>query len=336
MKPRVYVTRLLPQPGMELLERECEIALNKDEGPPGHDEIIANIGDKEGLLCLLTDRITKDIIDAGKNLRVISTYSAGFEHVDVAEATKRGIYIGYTPDVLTDATADLTMALLLATARRITEAERMVRARQWKVAWSPTFLSGVSVWGKTLGIIGAGRIGKAVAMRAKGFAMKVLYSNTTRLAAAEERELAMEFREVEELLAASDFVSIHTPLTEKTRNFIDEKKLRSMKPGAILINTSRGATVDEKALLKALKEKWIGGAGLDVYQKEPIEKDNPLLECENVVLLPHIGSATREARSRMAELAALNLLAPLKGEPPLCWVNPDVQKVRTLQELKMI
>lgn len=336
VKPKVYITRKLPSPGIELLLEYCDIVLHPSDAPPSHDEIIANLIDKDGLLCLLTDRIDKDIIDTGKKLRVISTYSAGFEHIDVAEATKKGIYIGYTPDVLTEATADLTFALMLATARRITEAERLLRAGDWKIAWSPTFLLGESVWGRTLGIVGSGRIGKAVAKRARGFAMKIFYNDVEKLSELEEEEYSIEFRELDELLRESDFVTIHTPLTKDTYHLINDERLKMMKPDAILINTSRGPTVDEEALVRALREKRIGGAGLDVYMKEPIAGDNPLLSLENVVLLPHIGSATREARSKMAEVAAKNLVAVLKGEPPLFWVNSEVEKVNPLAKVKMI
>jgi glyoxylate reductase len=336
MKPKVYITRRIPPPGLELIGEFCDVVLHPYDVPPGEEEIIQNIRDKDGLLCLLTDRINKNIIEAASQLKVISTFSAGFEHIDVNEATKRGIYIGYTPGVLTDATADLVFALILSVSRRIIEADRFVRKLNWKISWSPTLLLGESVWGSIIGIIGLGRIGKAVAKRAKGFNMKVLYTDIARISPEEENGLGVEYRPLEDLLRESDFVSIHTPLTKETYHMIDEKGLRLMKSGAILINTSRGPTVDETALVKALKEKWIGGAGLDVFEREPIGEDNPLLELDNVILLPHIGSATRKTRAKMAEVAASNLLSVLKGESPPYWLNPEVERIRPLSRVRML
>lgn len=336
MKPKVYITREVPSPGIELIREHCDVVLHEREEPPDHIEIVRNIQDKDALLCFVTDRIDKDVISAGAVLKVISTYSVGFEHIDVVEATKRGIYIGYTPGVLTEATADCTFALLLNAARRTAEADRFVRRFDWTISWSPTMFLGESVWESTIGIIGLGKIGRAVAKRAKGFNMKILYNDVTRLSPQEEKELDIKFRSFDALLRESDFVSVHVPFTKETHHLMDEKNLRLMKPSAILINTSRGPTVDGAALVKALKEKWIAGAGLDVYEKEPIEKDNPLLQLDNVVLLPHIGSATREARAKMAELAAFNLLAVLRGEPPPHWLNPEVENIRPLSEVKML
>lgn len=336
MKPKAYVTRRIPLPGLELVSEFCEVSVHDHEEPPGHEELLRNVRDKDALICLPTDKINKEVLDAGADLKVISTFSVGFEHIDVIEATRKGIYVGNTPDVLTDATADCAFALLLGAARRVAEADRYVRNRQWKVALHPLFFHGESVWGSTMGIIGFGRIGKGMALRAKGFNMVVFYHDLTRLSRAEEAERGVEYRPLEDLLEESDFVSIHAPLTKETFHLMNETRLRAMKPSAILINTSRGSTVDEAALLTALQEKWIAGAGLDVYEEEPLRDDNPLLGLDNVTLLPHIGSATREARAKMAELSARNLLAVLRGEPPVRWLNPEVARVRPLSLVKMI
>ena len=335
-KPKIYVTRKIPSPGIELVRELCRVTLHKNDKPPSHEEVLEMIRDKDGIICLITDKIDAEVMDAAPRLKVISTMSVGFEHIDVAEATKRGIYIGYTPGILTEATADLAFALLLSAARKITEADRFVRDRQWKIPWSPAIFLGESVWGSTLGIIGLGRIGKAVAKRAQGFNMQILYSDIAQLSPEEERGLGVRYRLLEDLLKESDFITIHTPLTKETYHMINEERLRLMKPGAILINASRGSMVDEAALTRALKENRIAGAGLDVFEQEPPGDDNPLLRLDNVVLLPHIGSGTRETRAKMAELAARNLIAVLKGEPPIRWVNPEAEKIRPLSQVRMI
>jgi glyoxylate reductase len=336
MKPKVYITRKIPEPGIKLIAEFCDIAVHPGEAPPDEKEIIKNIRDKDAVLCLLSDRINKNIMDAAPALKVISTMSAGFEHIDVNEATNKGIYIGYTPGVLTDATADLAFTLLLSVSRRIVEADGFVRALKWKVAWSPALLLGQSVRGSIIGIIGLGRIGKGVAKRAQGFGMKVVYNNTSRLSPEEEKELGVEYRSLEDLLGESDFVSLHIPLTKETYHMMDEKRLGLMKPGAILINTSRGSVIDEAALIKILEERRIAGAGLDVFEKEPIEDNNPLLVMDNVILLPHIGSANTKTRGNMSEIAAENLLSVLRGQPPRHWLNPEAAKIKPPDELKMI
>ncbi len=336
MKPKVYITRKVPEPAIGLISRYCDITLHKKEQPPAHGEIIKNIAGKDALLCLLTDRIDKEVIDAGSDLRVISTFSAGFEHIDVAAATKKGIYIGHTPGVLTEATADLAFALILAASRNIVQADAFVRGKRWNISWSPSLFLGRSVQGSTVGIIGLGRIGKAITQRAHGFGMRTLYYDVRRASPGEEKRLRIEYRPLKDLLRESDFVTIHTPLTKETFHMINAKSLKLMKPTAILVNTSRGQTVDEKALVQALRENRIAGAGLDVFEKEPVAKDNPLLRLHNVTLLPHIGSATRETRGKMAELAAQNLLNVLMGRPPVHWLNPAVAKIRSLKTVKMI
>jgi glyoxylate reductase len=336
MRPKVYVTRRIPHPGLEIIGECCDILLHEGETPPSREEIIRNVRDKDGLLCLLTDSITEEVMDAGPRLKVISTFSTGFEHLDVPAATARGIYCGHTPDVLTEATADLTFALLLGAARNIVPADRFLRSGEWSIPWSPTLFLGEMVWGRTLGLVGFGRIGRAVALRAKGFNMKVLYHDMRRLSPDEERKYGAHYRTLEALLGESDFVSLHTPLTPQTRHLMNEERFGLMKAKAFLINASRGPVVDETALVKALKEGRIAGAALDVFEKEPVEKDNSLLGFGNVVLLPHIASATTETRSKMAEMSATNLVAALKGQRPPHLLNPEVEKIRTLSEIRMI
>ncbi len=335
MRPKIYITRRIPLPGIDLVSESCDVTFHEGEEAPTREEILKNISDKDGILCLVGDRVDKEFIDSAKNLKVISTMSVGFEHIDIAYATQKGIYVGYTPDALTDATADLAFSLLLAAARRIPEGDRFMRNRQWKISWSPLFHLGKAVWESTLGIIGLGKIGKAVMVRARGFNMHILYTDSVRLGIEEEKRLGVIFRPLDDLLKESDFVSIHVPVTDETRHFMNEEHLKLMKPSAILINASRGATVDEAALVRALRKKWIAGAALDVYEREPITDDNPLLDLENVVLVPHIGSATIQARMKMAETAALNLVSVLKGECPPHLLNPDVMAVRSLAEAKM-
>ena len=336
LKPKVFVTRKIPPPGIELLKEFCEVDVFPYERPPFKDEIIERLKDKDAILCLLTDKIDKEVLESSKNLKVISSFSVGVDHIDVDEATRRGIYVTYTPGVLTEATADFTWALLLAIARRLVEADKFIRSKSWKIQWSPTMLLGSDVYGKTIGIIGLGRIGLAVARRAKGFNMKILYFDVNRIPLDLEKELNAEFCSLERLLKESDFITLHVPLNKSTYHMIGENELRLMKPTALLINTSRGAVIDEKALIKALKEKWIAGAALDVFEKEPIDEDNPLLSMDNVVLTPHIASATHEARSKMAEVSAKNLLSVLRGEMPQFLVNPEVLNVRKLSEVKML
>jgi glyoxylate reductase len=336
MRPKIYITRKIPLPAIDLISESCDIVFHEGEEPPTRKEFLTNIADKDGVICLVSDKLDKEAIDMTTRLRIISTMSAGFEHIDVTYATEKGIYVCYAPDALTNATADLAFSLLLAAARRIAESDRFMRQKKWNISWSPTFMIGKSVWESTLGIIGLGKIGKAVARRAQGFNMRILYYDFLRLAPEEENALGVTFRPLEDLLKESDFVSIHIPVTDETRRFMNEERLKLMKPSAILINTSRGATVDETALIKALQEKWIAGAALDVYEQEPVTDDNPLLELENVVLTPHIGSATAEARAKMAETAVLNLLSVLKGERPLRLLNPDVMTVWPLAKVKML
>jgi glyoxylate reductase len=336
MRPKVFITRKIPESGINLVREYCDVTVYPGEGPLKGDELIRHASTVDGIICLPGDRIDGAFLNAASNLKVVSTSSVGYEHIDVHEATQRGIYIGYTPGILTDATADLAFTLLLSMSRKIPQCDQFVRTGNWKAIGSPLHLFGTSVWGTTLGIIGLGRIGRAVAERARGFSMKVLYTDSQRLASAEEQTLNIEYRFLEDLLQESDFISIHTPLTPDTRHLINAEKLKLMKPSAILINTSRGSVIDEETLVMALKEHWIAGAALDVYEKEPIDPKNPLLALDNVVLLPHMGSATTQTRSAMSERAARNLVAVLQGTPPPSWLNPDVEKIRPLSEVKMI
>jgi glyoxylate reductase len=323
--PKVYITRRIFPEALEALKAEG-IEFEMNEGPQlTKAEIRAKLREKEwdGLICLLTDRIDQEVLEAGPYLKVVANVAVGYDNIDLAAATARGVMVTNTPGVLTETTADLTFALILSVARRIVEADRFVRAGKFS-GWEllqPHL--GTDVYGKTLGIVGFGRIGQAVARRAHGgFNMKVLYYDEVRNEEA-ERELAAEFVPFEELLKRSDFISIHVPLTEKTHHMLDAAAFRRMKKGAYLINTARGPVVDEEALVKALKAGKLAGAGLDVYEKEP--RVHPeLLKLNNVVLLPHIGSATTETRLKMALMAVENLLAALRGQVPPNLVNQEV------------
>jgi glyoxylate reductase len=307
---RVFVTRRVPGEALERLAAEHQVDVWQGRLQPSRAKLIEKAQDAEGLLCMLTDRIDREVIAACENLRVISNYAVGVDNVDIEVATERGIPVGFTPDVLTEATADATFALLLAAARRVVEGDDVVRAGRW-LTWEPTLLLGQDVHGKTLGIIGMGRIGSAVARRAEGFGMEVLTRTSS------------DGVPLDELLERSDFVSLHAPLNDSTRGMIDEDQLKLMKPTAILINTSRGGLVDSGALTRALDRGWIAGAALDVADPEPIPKGHPLLDAPNLILNPHIASASIEARTAMADLAVDNLIAGLAGEPmPKC-VNPQ-------------
>jgi len=308
----VITFRFFNQYVNKLKEKGIEVIEWDKINPPPKEWIMENIKEADGLLCTLTNKIDKDIIEAGKRLKVISTYSVGFDHIDVKYAKSKGVKVGYTPEVLTETTADLIFALMLAVARRIVEGDRLIREGKWNIPWQPDFLLGYDVYGKTLGIIGMGRIGKAVLRRARGFNMRVIYNSRTK-----KEDVDAEFVTLDYLLSDSDFVVITVDLNESTYHLIDEEKLKKMKRTAFLINASRGKVVDEKALIKALKEGWIAGAALDVFEEEPLPKGSPLLNFNNVVLTPHIGSATFETRYKMAEIAIENLIRGLEGRPLL-------------------
>jgi len=323
MKPKVVVTRKIPDQAIELLAAHCELDVWEEEDVPiPRDVLEEKIRDADGLYCLLTDTVDEPLLDRAPRLRVISNMAVGYNNIDVEAASRRNIMVTNTPDVLTETTADLTFALLMATARRIVEAERFLRAGEWRT-WSPMLLTGQDIYGATMGIVGLGRIGSAVARRALGFNMRVLYHSTRRNEQA-ERELGVQYAGLDELLAQSDFVVIMTPLTPKTQNLIGARELALMKPTAVLVNTARGGIVDERALYEALKGGTIWAAGLDVFEREPVAPDHPLLSLPNVTALPHIGSASIRTRTRMAELAAENLLDGLAGRVPRCLVNREV------------
>ncbi|MEJ2744641.1 MAG: D-glycerate dehydrogenase [bacterium] len=317
MEPRVLVSQPIPSAGLELLRQEgVDFDLNRDDRILPKGELISRLQGKEWLLCLLTDRIDAEVIEAAPDLKGIANCAAGYDNIDLNAAGERGIVVSNTPGVLTETTADLTWALILAVARRIPEADRFTRAGLFK-GWGINLLLGADVYGKTLGIVGAGRIGTAVALRARGFGMKLLYCSP-RPNVAIERELGAVRVDLDRLLQKSDFVSLHVPLTAETHHLIGERELALMKRCAFLVNTSRGAAVDEAALIRALREKRIAGAGLDVYEEEPRLCEG-LRDLDNVVLLPHVGSASFETRSRMAEMSARNLVAMVRGErPPNC------------------
>ena len=323
MRPtmRIFVTRSLPGDAVGRLAREHEVDLWHGDMPPPYGELAARCARADGIICLLTDRIDAQLIESAPQLRVISNVAVGYDNVDIAAATARGIPVGNTPGVLTEATADLTFALLLACARHIVDAERFVRDGRWRT-WDPGLLLGMELRGATLGIVGYGQIGRAVARRAAGFGMRVMYA-TRDEAAARNGDDPMPVH-LDALLRESDIVSLHVPLSGTTRHLIGEQQLRAMKPSAILINTARGPVVDQPALARALHEGWIAAAGVDVTEVEPIPMNDALLAAPNLTILPHIGSATHTTRERMAAMAVDNALAGVRGARlPHC-VNPEV------------
>jgi len=307
---RCFVTRELPGPALERLRAAHEVDLWEDSSPPPHEALLAGVAGAEGLLAMLTDSVDDELL-AAPRLLAVSNYAVGTDNVDLAAATRRGIPIGNTPDVLTDATADLAVALMLAVARRIPEGERLVREGGWRT-WTPTFMLGRDLHGARVGIVGPGRIGRAVARRLQGFGCAVDEAGRGDRGA------------LHRVLAESDFVSLHLPLNAQTRGLIGEDELRRMRPTAFLINTARGPIVDQRALARALADGWIAGAALDVTDPEPLPAGDPLLEAPNLVVVPHVGSATHAAREAMAQRAVDNLLAGLAGEPMPSCVNPEV------------
>lgn len=321
-RPKIVVTRCVPQPVLDQLAEAARLKLWEGDAPIPRQTLLEWLPGCAGLYCLLTDAIDTAVLDvAGEGLRVVSQMAVGYDNIDVAACTARGIPVGNTPGVLTETTAELAVVLMLATARRLVEAAEFVKAGRWET-WRPMELTGRDVAGSTVGIVGLGRIGKAVAQRLQGFGCRPLYTQPDPDPAA--AEFGAAYVDLETLLRSSDFVTLHTPLTEETRGLIGTAELTMMKPEAILINTSRGPVVDQAALLAALQEGAIAAAGLDVTDPEPMAPDNPLLALPNVIVLPHIGSASIRTRTRMAEIAAENLLAGLRGERlPHC-VNPEV------------
>lgn len=313
MKPKVYITRHLPEPAWERLIEACDPEIWDYDTPPAYEIIQEKVRDKVGLLCLLTDRIDAALMDCGKHLKVISQCAVGYDNIDIQAAVERNIKVGNTPGVLTEATADMAFALLLAAARRIGEGYDYVRAGKWET-WGLSLLLGQEVWGATLGVIGFGRIGQAVARRAKGFNMRVIYYDTERDEEA-EKELGAEYRPFFELIKEADFVSMHTNLTPNTRGMIGREAFKMMKPTTVLINTSRGPVVDSDALYEALKNGEIAYAALDVTDPEPLPADHKLLSLPNLLVVPHIASATVKTRTQMAMMAVMNLIAGVNDEP---------------------
>ena len=326
-RPRVYITRRIPGEALQLLETHCDCRIfDHEDTPVPRDVLQRELAEAEGALVLITERVDEELLASAPRLRVVANLAVGYDNIDVAACTRRGVLVTNTPGVLTETTADLAWALLMATARRVVEAQKVIERGQWRT-WSPMFLTGQDVYGRTLGIIGAGRIGGAVARRARGFDMTILYHNRRRRPEL-EADTGARYAGFHELLERSDFVVVLVPLTPETRHLINEDALRRMKPSAILINVSRGPVVDEKALYKALTEGWIWAAGLDVWEQEPIGPDHPLLALPNVVGLPHIGSASIATRTRMAVVAAENLIAGVTGRRPPNLVNPEAWERR--------
>jgi len=330
-KPKAYVTRQLFPEAIEIIEAVADVEVfdGVDNAIP-RDMLLEKVKDADGLLPLLTEKIDAELMDAGEKLKVVSNYAVGFNNIDTEAATERGIYVTNTPGILTDTTADAAFALLMAIARRVPEADRHIRAKGWIHAWGPRMYIGSDVHGKTLGILGMGRIGSAIAKRAKGFDMNVIYHDVYRREDLEE-EMGITYMPKDDVIRAADFLSLHVPLTPETLHMIGAEEMASMKETAFLINTSRGPVVDEKALADALKDGMIAGAGLDVFETEPVSHDSPLLGLDNIVLTPHLASGSIETRTKMATTAATNLVSVLQGRVPPNLVNPGVKEIRPLK-----
>ena len=322
IRPRIFLTRRLPPESMAILDEHAELTYNQHDRVLTKHELIAGVRQADGLLCLLNDTIDAEAIEANPDLKVISNFAVGFNNINVAAATSRSLPVTNTPGVLTETTADMAFALLMAAARRLVEADGFVRKRQWK-GWEPLQFLGHEINGSTLGLIGLGRIGKEMVRRAQGFNMRVLYWNRTRLDSVQESELGLSYGSMEDVLRESDFVSVHVALNESTRHLIAAPELGQMKPTGILINTSRGPVIDEHALVRALRSGSIAAAALDVYENEP-RLEEGLYDLPNVVLAPHLGSATLQTRTKMGNMAAHDCLAACKGIRPNNLVNPEV------------
>jgi lactate dehydrogenase-like 2-hydroxyacid dehydrogenase len=326
VRPRVFISRRIPDEGIDPIVAACDVRVWDDELPPPRAQLLAAVAGCDGVVTLLTDRVDDAFLDAaGSQLKVVSNYAVGFDNVDVPACTARGVAVGNTPGVLTETTADLAWALLMAAARRLPEGDRYVRAGKWKT-WGPLLLLGPDVHGAMIGIVGFGRIGQAMARRAHGFGMTILYHDVRRADPAVEAELGATFLPLEELLRRADYVSLHVNLTPETKGLINAETLGWMKPTAVLVNTSRGPVVDGAALAEALRAGRIDAAALDVTDPEPIAPDDPLLALDNCLVVPHIASASRATRAKMAEMAAANLLAGVRGERLPTPVNPEVHE----------
>ena len=322
-KPKVYSTHQLFEEARKILDSNCDMQYWTDSERPPRDEVLRRVTDKEGLICLLTEKINDEFLRSAPKLRIASNVAVGYDNIDVDACTKRGVVVTNTPGVLDETTADFAWTLLMAVARRVAEGEALARSGNWK-GWNLDQLCGADVWGKTLGIVGFGRIGRSVARRASGFQMKVIYTDAVRVSEEVEKSLNAEFRDMNALLTEADFVSVHVPLLPETRGLFDAPKFFRMKPTAFLINTSRGPVIEEAALVSALENNKIAGAALDVFENEPFL--HPGLKRPNVVLTPHIASASIETRTKMAVMAANNIVALFKGQRPPNILNPDTFK----------
>lgn len=315
-KKRIFLTRIIHDFALKELSR-YDIEIHKGKIPISQKKLRTKIENIEGLICFPYDKIGSDLIDAAKNLKVISTYSVGFDHIDIQQAKRKKIRVGYTPEVLTDATADLTFSLMLDVVRRVSEGDRIIRNGKWRQIYGAYDYVGMDLQGKTLGIFGLGRIGSALAKRAKSFDMKVIYHNRKPISKNKEKSLGVKYVMFDKLITQSDIISIHVPHTKETNQLFDMKIFKKMKNSAFLINTARGKIVNEKDLKIALNKKIIAGAGLDVYESEPISEKHPLTKIQNVVLTPHIGSSTKETRAKMAEITVQNLILGISGKKPI-------------------
>ena len=324
-RPRVYVTRRLPQPALDIIRPIADFTLwDREDVPPAREVLLREVTQVDGLLSLLTDRIDGEVMDAAPRLRVVSNFAVGFDNIDIPAATKRRIVVTNTPEVLTETVADFAFCLMLAASRRLVEGDRYARDGKWKT-WEPLLLAGQDMYRATLGLIGLGRIGSAVARRAKGFEMRVMYYDPFRREDLEQ-SLQIEYRPFTDVLRQADFISVHVPLSEQTRHLIGRDQFSMMKPTAVFVNTSRGPVVDQQALAEALAARRIFAAGIDVFEREPVPTDDPLLAQGNAIVAPHIASASIPTRIRMATLAAENLVAVLQGKRPPNPVNPEVLK----------
>jgi glyoxylate reductase len=322
-KPKVYSTHQLFEPARNILDANCDMQYWTDSERPPRDEVLRHVKDKDGLICLLTEKVNEEFLRAAPKLRIASNVAVGYDNIDVDACTKRGVVVTNTPGVLDETTADFAWTLLMAVARRVAEGEALARSGNWR-GWNLDQLCGADVWGKALGIVGFGRIGRSVARRASGFQMKIIYTDAVRASEEVEKSVNAEFCDMNSLLAESDFISLHVPLLPETRGMFNGPKFLRMKPTAFVINTSRGPVIDEAALVAALENKKIAGAALDVFENEPLL--HPGLKRSNVVLTPHIASASLETRTKMAVMAANNIVAMFKGQRPPNILNPDIFK----------
>lgn len=324
-RKKIFITRKINSIAVELLKNYYDVILTNKTDSPTKNVMMKKVKNVYGILCTLSEKIDSDIMDAaGSNLKVISTLSTGYEHIDIGEATKRGIYVTTTGNILSEATADLTFGLILALSRKIVEGHLYVIDGKWQKGWAPDLFLGSNIYGSTLGILGLGNIGTAVAKRANGFNMNIIYTNRHQLSRSIENKLNVTYVTFDQLLKNSDFLSIHTSFDKDNFHLIDSIELKKMKKTSFLINTSRGSIINEISLIKALKNKWIAGAGLDVFEKEPLPNQHELLKLKNVILLPHIGSATVQTRNQMSEVAAINLHNILSKKKPLYLVNREL------------